>query len=48
MAIRGVKVNHSTIQRWVFKFTQLVEQQFEKRKRSVGKRWRCSIGAQDG
>ena len=40
MAIRGVKVDHATIQRWVFKFTPLVEQQFRKRKRSVGKRWR--------
>ncbi len=40
MAIRGVKVDHATIQRWVFKFTPLVEQQFIKRKRSVGKRWR--------
>ena len=40
MAIRGVKVDHATIQRWVFKFTPLVEQQFRKRKKSVGKRWR--------
>ncbi len=40
MAIRGVKVDHATIQRWVFKFTPMVEQQFRKRKKSVGKRWR--------
>ena len=40
MSIRGVKVNHATIQRWVFKFTPLVEQQFRKRKKVVGKRWR--------
>ncbi len=40
MSIRGVKVDHATIQRWVFKFTPLVEQQFRKRKKSVGKRWR--------
>ena len=39
-AIRGVKVDHATIQRWVFKFAPLVEQQFKKRKKSVGKRWR--------
>ena len=32
MSIRGVKVDHATIQRWVFKFTPLVEQQFRKRK----------------
>ena len=40
LSIRGVKVDHATIQRWVFKFTPLVEQQFRKRKKSVGKRWR--------
>ena len=40
LAIRGVKVDHATIQRWVFKFAPLVEQQFKKRKKSVGKRWR--------
>ncbi len=40
LAIRGVKVDHATIQRWVFKFTPLVEQQFRMRKKSVGKRWR--------
>ena len=40
MSIRGVKVDHATIQRWVFKFTPLVEQQFRKRKKIVGKRWR--------
>jgi len=28
------------MQRWVFKFTSLVEQQFRKRKKSVGKRER--------
>ena len=40
MSIRGVKVDHATIERWVFKFTPLVEQQFRKRKKIVGKRWR--------
>jgi len=40
MSIRGVKVDHTTIQRWVFKFTPLLEREFRKRKRSVGKRWR--------
>ena len=40
LSIRGVKVDHATIQRWVFKFTPLVEQQFRKRKKLVGKRWR--------
>ena len=40
LSIRGIKVDNATIQRWVFKFTPLVEQQFRKRKKSVGKRWR--------
>ena len=40
LSIRGVKVDHATIQRWVFKFTPLVEQQFRNRKKLVGKRWR--------
>ena len=40
LSIRGVKVDHATIQRWVFKFSPLVEQQFRKQKKSVGKRWR--------
>jgi putative transposase len=40
LQIRGVKVDHATIQRWVFKFTPMVEQQFRRRKKSVGKRWR--------
>jgi putative transposase len=40
LSIRGVKVDHATIQHWVFKFTPLVEQQFRKRKKLVGKRWR--------
>jgi len=40
LSIKGVKVDHATIQRWVFKFTPLVEQQFRKRKKLVGKRWR--------
>ena len=40
MAIRGVKVDHATIQRWVFKFTPLLEKEFRNRKKVVGKRWR--------
>lgn len=40
LAIRGVRVDHATIQRWVFKFSPLLEDNFRKRKRSVGKRWR--------
>ncbi|MEM7086236.1 MAG: IS6 family transposase [Bacteroidota bacterium] len=40
MAIRGVAVDHATIQRWVFKFTPLLEKKFRKRKKAVGRRWR--------
>ena len=40
LSIRSVKVDHATIQWWVFKFTPLIEQQFRKRKKSVGKRLR--------
>ena len=40
MEERGVKVDHTTIQRWVFKFSPLIEKEFRKRKKSVGNRWR--------
>ena len=37
---RGITVDHATIQRWVFKFTPMMERNFRKRKRPVGLRWR--------
>ena len=40
MQIRGVAVDHATIQRWVFKFTPMMEKEFRKRKKPVGKSWR--------
>jgi putative transposase len=40
LSIRGVKVDHATIQRWVYKFTPLVEATFRKRKKAVGNFWR--------
>ncbi|MCH2226030.1 MAG: IS6 family transposase, partial [Crocinitomicaceae bacterium] len=40
MQIRGVDVDHATIQRWVFKFAPLIEKEFRKRKKPVGSRWR--------
>lgn len=40
MSIRGVTVDHPTIQRWAFKFTPLFEKEFRQRKKCVGKRWR--------
>ncbi|TFH39672.1 MAG: IS6 family transposase [Bacteroidia bacterium] len=38
--IRGVEVDHATIQRWVYKFMPEIEIQRLKRKKVVGKRWR--------
>ncbi len=40
MAIRGVKVDHSTIQRWVFKFSKEIELNMNIRKRPVMDSWR--------
>ena len=40
MKIRGVEVDHATIQRWVFKFMPEIDIQMRKRKKVVGMRWR--------
>lgn len=40
LLIRGVKVDHSTIQRWVFKFSQEIEKNMQSRKRNVCGSWR--------
>jgi putative transposase len=40
LKMRGVKVDHATIQRWVFKFTPIFETNFRTRKQKVGGRWR--------
>ena len=40
MKIRGVIVDHSTIQRWVYKFTPFIESEMNKRKGRVGASWR--------
>jgi transposase-like protein len=36
---RGVKVDHSTLNRWVLKYAPLLETRFRTRKRSVGPSW---------
>ncbi len=36
LSIRGVIVDHATIQRWVYKFTRLIEGTFKNRKKAVG------------
>jgi len=40
LSIRGVKVDHSTIQRWVYKFTPMIETNMHRRKRKVCTSWR--------
>ena len=42
LSIRGVKVDHATIQRWVFKFTPLVNTNFRKWKHQIGTNWRMN------
>jgi putative transposase len=39
LLIRGVKVDHSTIQRWVFKFSQEIEKNMQSIKRNVCVSW---------
>lgn len=38
--IRGAQIDHSTVQRWMIKFTPLIDMQVRKRKKPVGKSWR--------
>ncbi len=40
MQERGVDVDHATIQRWVIKYTPMIEANISKKKRCVGKSWR--------
>src|ERR1041384_5593990 len=40
MEERGVLVDHATIQRWVVKYSPLLEEAFHRRKRSVWASWR--------
>jgi len=37
---RGVNIDHSTVQRWVVKYTEILEDAFRKKKKTVGKSWR--------
>ncbi len=52
LSIRGIKVDHSTIQRWVYKFTPMIEANMHRRKRQVCNSWRLNetyikVGAKD-
>ncbi|MFH6990604.1 DDE-type integrase/transposase/recombinase [Flavobacterium collinsii] len=38
--MRGVHVDNTTIQRWVYKFTPIIESEMKKRKGKVGTSWR--------
>ncbi len=40
MAERGISVDHSTVHRWAIKLLPVLEQQFRRCKRKVGKSWR--------
>src|SRR5256885_16785939 len=40
MEERGVEVDHSTINRWVIKYSPQLEEEFHRRKRPVWVRWR--------
>ena len=40
MKMRGVQVDHATIQRWIYKFSPFIEAQMKRRKKEVGTSWR--------
>lgn len=39
-SIRGAKIDHATLQRWLIKFAPLIDQEVKKRKKPVGNSWR--------
>ncbi len=40
MGERGIELDHATVQRWVVKYTPLIEAEFRKKKKIVGSSWR--------
>lgn len=38
--IRGVTIDHATLQRWVIRFVKLIDKEVRRRKKSVGSSWR--------
>ena len=44
MQERGVEVDHSSLNRWVLKYTPALDKTFRQRKRSVGASWRMALG----
>ena len=45
---RGVEVDHSSLNRWVIKYTPALDKAFRQRKRSVGVSWRMALGQPPG
>ena len=43
MEERGVLLDHATIQRWVVKYSPLLEEAFHRRKRPVWVSWRMEV-----
>lgn len=39
-SIRGAKIDHATLQRWLIKFSPLIDQEVRKRKKPIGNSWR--------
>ena len=39
-SIRGVVIDHATLQRWLIRFVPLIDQEVRKRKKPVGSSWR--------
>ena len=40
--IRGVTIDHATLQRWVIRFVRLIDKEVRRRKKSVGSSWRMN------
>ena len=39
-SIRGAKIDHATLQRWLIRFSPLIDRKVRKRKKPVGNSWR--------
>jgi len=39
-SIRGARIDHATLQRWLIKFAPLIDREVRKRKRPIGNSWR--------
>ena len=48
MQERGVEVDHSSLNRWVLKYTPALDKAFRQRKRAVGTSWRLSLALGQG